>query len=131
MLDVRNLHATVADKPILNGVSLLACAMTLLISATPAAAQLDAEGTGIMNDLTDCVQKYALEKDDGIKSPKTIADQTMASCEEKSVAFEDYAVRHSVKMTDQLRSDLRGANHKEAVAFVLLNRKAGRVHARN
>src|SRR5206468_8861156 len=103
----------------------------LVVSGSPAAAQLDAEGNQIMNDINACVHKYALEKDDGKKSPESIADETMAACEDKSIALEDYAVRHSVKMTAKVRSDLRGADHKQAVDLVLLNREAGLVHAQN
>jgi hypothetical protein len=139
MPKIENLHATVADKPILKFESLIGMskyvavgwAAILLFNATPAAAQLDAEGTGLMNQVSECVQKYAFEKDDGIKSPETIADETIAACKDKSVALEEYAVRHSVKMTDQLRNQLRGEDRKQAIGSVLLNRQAGRVHAPN
>lgn len=109
----------------------VASAATLLLWATPAMAQLDGEGMGLLNDINQCVEKYAFEKDDGIKSPAAIADQSMEACKDKSIAFEEYAVRHSVKMTDKVRNDLRSAGHKMAIEFVLLNRRAGRTHAPN
>lgn len=109
----------------------IASAATLLVWATPAPEQLDGEGMGLLNDINQCVEQYAFEKDDGIKSPEVIADQSMAACKDKSIAFEEYAVRHSVNMTDQVRNDLRSVSHKMAIRFVLLNRKAGRIHAPN
>ena len=106
-------------------------AANLLFCATPAAAQFDAEGMELMNQLNSCIQTYAFEKDDGIKSPETIADQSLVKCEDKSLAFEAYLVRHSVNMTDKVRSSLQNVRLDMAREFVLLNRRAGRIHAPN
>lgn len=109
----------------------ISVAAGLFLCAAPAAAQLDEEGIRLLNEKSQCVEKHALEKDDGVKSPATIADQVMLACNEKSIAFEDYLVRHSVRMSDKVRSDLRQMSRKEAISFVLLYRKAGRVDAPN
>jgi hypothetical protein len=108
----------------------LAFAATLLVWAMPTAAQFDAEGMGLRDELSNCIQKHAFEEDDGLKLPESIADRALAMCESKWTAFEAYLVRHSVNM-DKARDSLRKVDRDMAVKFVLLNRKAGLIDASN